>query len=63
LRDELDGQIALDHAAQARYAQPHQRGLQCVGMNVGPFSLKSALEAPLIHFRRLDLPHLFSDWG
>jgi hypothetical protein len=39
LRDELDRQIALDHPAQARYAQPHQRGLQCEGMNVGPFSL------------------------
>ena len=36
LRDELDGQIALDHPSQARYAQPHQRGLQCGGSERWP---------------------------
>ena len=56
LRHELDGQIALDHSVQARYAQPHQRGLQCVGSDVGAFSLKSALGASLIHFDRSLMP-------
>jgi hypothetical protein len=32
-------------------------------MNVGPFSLKSALGVPLIHFGRPIMPRLFSDRG
>ena len=40
------------------------RGASSVkGWNVGPFSLKSALGVPLIHFDRLKMPRLFSDWG
>src|SRR6266446_10968228 len=34
LGPELDVQRPLDHPAQARYAQTHQRGLLCVGSNV-----------------------------
>ena len=63
LRHELDRQITLDHSSQARYAQPHQRGLQCEGSDVGAFSLKSTPGAPLIHFGRAFTPRLFADWG
>jgi hypothetical protein len=44
LGPELDVQRPLDHPSQARYAQAHQRGLLCVGSNVGAFSLSIAQE-------------------
>jgi hypothetical protein len=63
LRDELDGQIRLDDASQSRYRQPHQKGLRCVGSDVGTSSLKSAPGALLIHAHRHFTPGLFSDQG
>src|SRR3546814_8966321 len=44
LGHELDREITLDHPPQARYAQAHQRGLQCERECMGMLSLKSALE-------------------
>jgi len=62
LGPELDMPRPLDHPSQARYAQTHQRGLLCVGSNVGAFSLSITQGAFL-----LPIPdathHLFSDWG
>ena len=52
LGDELDREITLDHPSQARYAQTHQRGLQWVRERIGVLSLKTALEASLIHVPR-----------
>jgi hypothetical protein len=63
LGDELDREITLDHPPQARYAQAHQRGLQCERECIGVFSLKSALEASLIHVPRTVTLRLFADWG
>jgi hypothetical protein len=61
---ELDVQRALDHPAQARYAQSHQRGLLCVGSDMGMSSLKSAQGASLfLRNQRSLTPSLFSDWG
>src|SRR5258707_231504 len=48
LGPELDVQRALDRPSQARYAQTHQRGLLCVGSNVGAFSLSIAQGAFLL---------------
>jgi hypothetical protein len=59
---ELDVQRPLDHPAQARYAQTHQRGLLCVGSNVGAFSLSIAQGAFLLPIHDAT-QHLFSDWG
>jgi hypothetical protein len=59
---ELDMQRALDHPSQARYAQTHQRGLLCVGSNVGAFCLSIAREAFLLPIHDAT-QHLFSDWG
>src|SRR5215467_6131298 len=65
LLDKLDVQLPLDQSAQARYAQSHQRGLLCVGSDVGTSaSLKSTQEAFLFHeHSRSLMPQLFSDWG
>src|SRR5258708_1907919 len=60
---ELDVQLSLDHSPQARYAQPHQRGLLCEGSNIGVFSLKTTQEAFLLQSYRIFTQHLFSDWG
>jgi hypothetical protein len=62
LRRELDMQRALDHPSQARYAHTHQRGLLCVGSNVGAFSLSIAQGAFLLPIHDAT-QHLFSDWG
>jgi hypothetical protein len=62
LAPELDMQGPLDHSSQARYAQTHQRGLLCVGSNVGAFSLSIAQEAFLLLVHDAT-QHLFSDWG
>jgi hypothetical protein len=62
LGSEFDMQGPLDHPAQARYAQSHQRGLLCVGSNVGAFSLSIAQEAFLLPVTDAT-HHLFSDWG
>ncbi len=59
---ELDRQRALDHPSQARYAHTHQRGLLCVGSNVGAFSLSIAQGAFLLPIHDAT-QHLFSDWG
>ena len=56
-------QIPLDHPAQARYAQSHQRGLLCEGSDMGMSSLKSAQGAFLFLGINVPLPQLFSDWG
>jgi len=63
LLDELDVQLPLDQPSQARYAQSHQRGLLCVGSNIGVFSLKTTQGAFLIQRHRPFTHHLFSDWG
>ena len=64
LGHELDMQWPLDHPSQARYAQSHQRGLLCVGSDMGMSSLKSAQGAFLIPVdHRSFMPQLFSDWG
>jgi hypothetical protein len=63
LGDELDGQFGLDDVSQPRYRQPHQKGLRCVGSDVGTSSLKSAPGALLIHVHRAFTPGLFSDQG
>src|SRR5207249_7225360 len=63
LGDELDREITLDHPPQARYAQAHQRGLQCERECIGLLSLETALEAPLIHVSRTSTSRLFADWG
>jgi hypothetical protein len=63
LRNELDREITLDPPPQARYAQTHQRGLQCVRECIGVLSLETALEASLIHVPRSFPSRLFADWG
>src|SRR6266436_5311085 len=62
LGPELDVQRALDRPSQARYAQTHQRGLLCVGSNVGAFSLSIAQGAFLLPIHDAT-QYLFSDWG
>ena len=62
LGHELDREITLDHPTQARYAQAHQRGLQCVRECIGVLSLETALEASLIHVPRSFPSRLFADW-
>jgi hypothetical protein len=61
LGHELDREITLDHPSQSRYLQAHQRGLQCERECIGLLSLKSALEASLIHVSRTFPPRLFAD--
>src|SRR5215472_5557081 len=63
LLDELDVQLPLDQPSQARYAQPHQRGLLCEGSNIGVFSLKTTQGAFLLQRNRSFTHDLFSDWG
>jgi hypothetical protein len=65
LGHELDGQLSLDHPSQTRYAQAHQRGLLCVGSDVGTSaSLKSTQGAFLFHVKTCSFrAELFSDWG
>jgi hypothetical protein len=63
LRRELDRQIAIDHLLQGAYAQAHQRDLQCLGSNVGAFSLLITQEALLTHAESNIPSPLFSDWG
>ena len=63
LRHELDREIPLDHPPQGRYLQAHQRGLQCGRECIGLLSLKSALEASLIHVSHTFTSRLFADWG
>src|SRR5262249_34374529 len=60
---ESDREITLDHPPQARYAQAHQRGLQCARECIGVFSLETALEASLIHALRSFPSRLFAVWG
>lgn len=62
LGPELDMQGPLDHPSQARYAQTHQRGLLCVGSNVGAFSLSIAQGAFLLPIHDAT-QYLFPDWG
>jgi len=63
LIDELDVQLPLDQPSQARYAQPHQRGLLGEGSNIGVFSLKTTQGAFLLQRNRSFTHDLFSDWG
>ncbi len=63
LRDELDGQISLDHLPQGAYAQAHQRGLRESQSDVGTSALVIPGQAPLMHFRLRSIHILFSDWG
>jgi hypothetical protein len=63
LSDKFNPQITLDPPSQARYAQPHQRGLLCGGSNIGVFSLAIAQEAFLLQIDRCFTQYLFSDQG
>jgi DNA invertase Pin-like site-specific DNA recombinase len=62
LADKLDVQLPLDQPSQARYAQAHQQGLLCEGIDIGVFSLKTTQEAFLLQVDRAFTQHLFSDW-